>query len=104
MGISARSAFRVLTLLCAAGATGSALAYRPPEGTPPRAARERTEARFLAAHPGVSFYRSGSVITTISGAPLSAGNSAINSAENFLAAHAGLLGIDRADLVDGSLA
>jgi len=105
MGMSARTRVLIVALLTAAGlsVSGTARASEP-DGASIRAARPTAEARLLKQHPNASFYRTGSTVTTISGAEVSFGTTPVESAEAFLASHAGVLGVTRDDLTEGSLA
>ncbi len=105
MDISARTRSFIVTLLATAGLSvaGTALAGEP-GGLQFAAARQRAEATLLQQHPGAQFYKTGTVVTTVHGAELAFGESPVDSAEAFLAKHAGVLGITRDSLAEGSLA
>jgi hypothetical protein len=81
------------TLVASAGASG-------PAGT----SLEHALASFRATHSQAGVYTTGDAITTIYGPAFGFGVSAKQTADAFIAQHAGLFGVTAGDLVEGSLA
>ena len=105
MAIAARTRTLILTLLATAGLSVAASPSFPgADEAGPRSSRPIAEARLTSMHPGATFFRTGSTVTTISGAELSFGASPVDSAESFLQTHGDVLGIARGELTEGSLA
>jgi hypothetical protein len=93
----ARNRFLVGFAACLAMATG-ALAG-------PTTAMLQAREDFLRANPQAAFYEANpGEITTVYNGPLGVGQSARASADAFVAANAGLFGVDPGDLVPGSIA